>query len=69
MRQHPVTVPTASARPGRTSVHAPMMLPVIGSIIELDVLDIALLDTQVVTDVMTISHDIFFVLISPTYQQ
>lgn len=61
MQQHPVIVPTASTRPGRTSVHAPMMPPVVGSIIDLDVLDIALLDTHVVTNVMTMSHYIFYI--------
>lgn len=38
-----------------------MMPPVEGSIIDLDVLDIALLDTHVVTNVMTMSHYIFYI--------
>ncbi len=59
MRQHPAIVPTASIRPGGTSVHAPMMLPVVGSIIDLDVVDNDLLDTHVVTNAMTISHYLF----------
>lgn len=36
-----------------------MMLPVVGSIIDLDVVDNDLLDTHVVTNAMTISHYLF----------
>lgn len=36
-----------------------MVLPVVGSIIDLDVVDIALLDTHVITNAMTISHYLF----------